>query len=188
MYVSAFRLPEKLRKDYAVSLGPVTPSLEEILSNFETSGLICVGDVVSSTCIKSSSKRRIENIVVLYDRRTMRKPLALMNSSIEQLQLRIERVENPSSYVTTRAIETLCRLLEEACSTRNTRLALEVDGEEDLLALVALECGPRDWTVVYGMPGRGAVVVPLTPLLKSIIQNRVLQLKPELAPLRNSKT
>ena len=49
------------------------------------------------------------------------------------------------------------------------RSAVIVDGEEDLLALVAISVAPDGSLVVYGQPNEGLVLVPVTSQKKKEI-------------------
>ena len=49
-------------------------------------------------------------------------------------------------------------ILSEAFKSEE-RVRIEVQGEEDLLALVCIALAPETAAVLYGMPGQGVVVV-----------------------------
>lgn len=176
MFLSSLRLPDRLRRDYAVSMGPVFPSLEEALSTLKTQGLICVGDVVVSGCLKFHEEA--VSMVLVYDRKTMRKRIEL--ADLNELDLKVLRAVNPPGRLTLNAIEVVLVAFREASRICGAKIAVEIEGEEDLIALAALAYGPLGWYVVYGMPGTGVTLVPISPLAKSIAQNRILQLTPEL--------
>ncbi|MEM0340554.1 MAG: DUF359 domain-containing protein [Acidilobaceae archaeon] len=176
MFVSSLKLPDKLRRDYAISIGPVFSSLEEALSVLEARGLICVGDVVMNECLKFH--KEVKNMVLVYDEKTMRKHIK--PKSFNELNIKVLRAINPSGLLTVNAIEIVVAALREASYTYEAKIAVKIEGEEDLIALVALAYGPPGWYVAYGMPNVGVSVVPISPLTKSVAHNRILQLTPEL--------
>jgi len=67
-------------------------------------------------------------------------------------------VKNPQGTITNEAIETI----KEALKSQE-RTHIIVDGEEDLLTLVAVLYAPENAVVVYGQPYEGIVVVKVTP-------------------------
>lgn len=179
MLSSALKLPDWLRGDYSISLGPILPTLTEVVRILKPRGLICVGDVVSSQCIAASGDS--VSMILVYDKKTARKPLISQRPPLGEKMLKLKRTANAPGYLSVDALRTLCEAIDEAGSSEKIGIAVEVEGEEDLVALAALSCGPVGWLVVYGMPGLGAAIVPISPLTRAVAQSRVIQLKPELA-------
>jgi len=64
------------------------------------------------------------------------------------------RVKNPRGCITEEAVEAFKRALKEAKPAR-----IVVEGEEDLLALVAIIFSPQGSCVLYGQPDEGLVIV-----------------------------
>ena len=69
----------------------------------------------------------------------------------------IVHVRNPQGTITEEAITAIREALES-----NERVHIIVDGEEDLLALIAVLYAPEKSLVVYGQPHEGIVVIKVT--------------------------
>jgi uncharacterized protein (UPF0218 family) len=69
----------------------------------------------------------------------------------------VVHVKNPQGTITEEAITAIRRALES-----NSQVHLIVDGEEDLLTLIAVLHAPERSLVVYGQPYEGIVVVKVT--------------------------
>ncbi len=71
-------------------------------------------------------------------------------------------VKNPQGTITEEAIATI---LESLKNRKETQII--VDGEEDLLTLIAVQHAPDKSLVVYGQPNEGIVVVEVTEKKKA---------------------
>jgi len=69
----------------------------------------------------------------------------------------VVHVENPAGVITEEAVAAVRSALESSALVH-----VVVDGEEDLLVLVAVLYAPEGALVVYGQPGEGIVVVRVT--------------------------
>nr|WP_283102280.1 GTP-dependent dephospho-CoA kinase family protein [Haloplanus sp. XH21] len=113
--------------------------------------LVAVGDVVTAHLIRAG---RPPDVAVI-DGRTER----------ERVDAAIERdlpggdisVTNPPATLSRDLLQALVAALDAAEPT-----VIRVDGEEDLAALPAILATPRGGCVVYGQPGEGMVLVPVT--------------------------
>ncbi len=143
-------LPRFLARDLAAARGRVYPgpSLLEALKSRDA--LVCVGDVVTRYCIEAGPPR----LLAVVDGATRREPGLQPPRGAWDL---VVRLANPRGTISSEARSAVCRL---SASLEGWRLVL-VDGEEDLLALPAIECS--DAPVVYGLPGVGGVVVEPSP-------------------------
>jgi len=120
--------------------------LRQLIMEEKPSVIISVGDVVSQNMTQSG----IPINVAIVDNRVMREEIA-------PAQLRIEltlRVRNPSGTLTPKAWTTIEKALKRRQPTR-----VLVDGEEDLLTIVAVLLAPDDALVLYGQPNEGVVAV-----------------------------
>jgi hypothetical protein len=72
------------------------------------------------------------------------------------------RVKNPQGTITEEAIAAIRDALES-----DEHFHILVDGEEDLLALIAVLFAPEKSLIVYGQPYTGIVVVEVTPEKKA---------------------
>lgn len=152
MYV----LPEDLRDKLKEPLGPVvnTNKLLEIVSNKRF--IVSVGDFVTYTLLDNGVKPNI----CIYDFIVKRKKYAIdMTNIINSYDAKLINVKNPAGMIT----DELLSAVELAFKRGNIEnFRIEVDGEEDLAALVAIYMAPTDVTVIYGMPNKGAVIVEAT--------------------------
>ncbi|MEN3048208.1 MAG: DUF359 domain-containing protein [Candidatus Caldarchaeales archaeon] len=108
--------------------------------------VVAVGDVVSAE-VGALGPRRV---VYVTDDRSRR-------SRTERVELQVDqeiRCANPAGSVTRESFEAL-----EAAIRAAGRVRVLVEGEEDLLALVAVYLAPAGSLVLYGQPSEGLVVV-----------------------------
>jgi hypothetical protein len=70
---------------------------------------------------------------------------------------RIVHVQNPQGTFTDEAIKATRNAMEDKQSVE-----IVVDGEEDLLALIAISYAPENSYIIYGQPHEGIVVVKAT--------------------------
>jgi uncharacterized protein (UPF0218 family) len=123
--------------------------LKETVDETKPAKIIAVGDRVSGNLINSGFSPN----VVIVDNKVMRKP-------VEPLEFDAEKtfsIRNPAGTITDEAYETV----EKAVGSAG-RVRVLVDGEEDLLTLVAVLSAPVGSIVVYGQPREGIVVIPVT--------------------------
>jgi uncharacterized protein (UPF0218 family) len=134
--------------------------LRGLIDEEKPSLLISVGDVVSSNMISYGIAPR----VLIVDSKVMRKRIAPIQARVNQtLHLR-----NPAG---TLAEEAWGVMREALRKKRQTRVL--VDGEEDLLTLVAVLCAPENALVIYGQPNEGIVIVRVTKEKKEHIRQIV---------------
>jgi len=167
-------LPEVLRQDYSLPWGVVVSG---DVSGLLSGRVACVGDYVSLYCLRASE--RLEALVLVVDGVTRRLERA---PGIPSEGFEVYRVVNKRGTLSLEAHRLVCSLL----SRGSGRYLVIVDGEEDMVALSAIACG-HGWTVVYGMPGVGAVLVRVTPATASTANTRMLSLRPLVDWLRSPR-
>ncbi|MEM2896452.1 MAG: DUF359 domain-containing protein [Candidatus Bathyarchaeia archaeon] len=164
-----YELTEELRVKLKTPLGELlvgSPEqnmnkLKEIIGKNKPAMVICVGDVVS----RNTAKANVPVNVRIVDNKEMRK-------SIEPFDFKAKRF-----FITRNDPGTInlasWKAIGEAIDCKDSLVL--VSGEEDLLALVAIELAPNGSIVVYGQPHSGIVVVKVDELkkdeAKSIIEN-----------------
>jgi uncharacterized protein (UPF0218 family) len=164
----SLELPDHRREDYANPWGPVVAgSLKGRVSGVQ--GLICVGDVVSRYCLELLGV--VESLVLVYDRRTRRVEAV---EGLDTAGFKRITLANRRGTLSLEVYRVLCDIV----GGRGLRVALEVVGEEDMVALAAIACLREGWAVVYGIPGVGACIVGYSALNARMAQTRILQLKP----------
>lgn len=159
-----YKLPEGLRSRLAEPLGVVYDAEEVESEEFkrlakDASLVITVGDRVTDT-LESVGRTPDIHVVDGVERRGRRElpkvPFA-----------RLVKVKNPAGTLTLAAIEGM----KKAFSGRKPVRVL-VDGEEDLMAMLAVAMAPVSAVVFYGQPGVGVVAVKSDALSKS--RNRAI--------------
>lgn len=149
-------LTSQLRQDLKKPLGILiegTPDetmkqLEELIKKEKPTKIISVGDFVT----KNITQRNIPLYVVIVDNKVMRKP----SKGVQVTPRQTVNVKNPSGTITSEAWGTI----EEAMK-RKTPTRVLVDGEEDLLTLVAALTAPSNSFVIYGQPLQGIVIIKI---------------------------
>jgi GTP-dependent dephospho-CoA kinase len=81
-------------------------------------------------------------------------------------------VKNPSGIITSEAIEAVKKAIVQGSHTH-----IVVDGEEDLLTLIATMYAPLNSFVIYGQPNSGIVVVKVTLQKKEKVQSYLKAMK-----------
>jgi len=153
----SYSLTLDLRRKLKKPIGTLIPGsfaetmkrLKDIVAKEKPPSIISVGDTVSKNLVKS----RMFPQLTIIDNIAMRK-------SIQPIPLTNEKtvyVNNPPGTITEEA-----RVAIEEALKSNDRVKIVVDGEEDLLALVAVFYAPENSFVIYGQPYEGVVVVKAT--------------------------
>ncbi|WP_338741027.1 GTP-dependent dephospho-CoA kinase family protein [Haloplanus salilacus] len=145
-------LPDDLRGAFKEPLGRVFTDPEDLLADDEAgSPLVAVGDVVTYHLIRVG---RHPDVAVI-DGRTER---ARVDEAVaEGLPEPGIEVDNPPGTLSRDLLDALVTALAADDPT-----VVGVDGEEDLATLPAIVATPLGGSVVYGQPGEGMVLVPVT--------------------------
>jgi GTP-dependent dephospho-CoA kinase len=123
--------------------------LRELVKTENPVKIISVGDVVSANLHAWG----IIPQVSVTDNQCMRKK----SPSLTFEQKKVVKVKNPQGTIAQEAIEAIKESLN---SNRETHIVVE--GEEDLLTLIAVLYAPENSLVIYGQPSQGIVVVKVT--------------------------
>jgi uncharacterized protein (UPF0218 family) len=135
--------------------------LKKMVAEDDPPSIIAVGDTVS----KNLSKNGFAPKILIMDNKSKRK-------NTRPLRLTADRTiytVNPQGTITQEAEEAVEGAIKAEQSSK-----IVVDGEEDLLTLVAIAHAPEDSYVVYGQPDEGIVVVKVTTEKKAEI-GRILE-------------
>jgi len=154
-----YRLPEELRPKLARPMGRVYSSEEASGPEFArlvegASEVVTVGDRVTDT-LEMVGRTPDVHVIDGIERRSRREAPRVPF-------VRLVNVKNPAGTLTRSAIEGM----QKAFAGRKP-VRVQVEGEEDLMAMLALVMAPRSALVFYGQPGVGVVVVRVTPASKS---------------------
>ncbi|MBS3782545.1 MAG: DUF359 domain-containing protein [Candidatus Thermoplasmatota archaeon] len=115
--------------------------------------IISVGDVVTDTLLDQG----IRPDVGIVDGKTQRDDYDFRDWDEEEKI----RIENPPTLIKKEAWQALGEAME-----RDEKVMVFVDGEEDMLSLVAIALCPLGGIVVYGIPGEGMVINKVSEDLK----------------------
>ena len=129
--------------------------LETMVKVEEPPYLISVGDTVSTNLAKSQLPPQLMIVDNICMRRKVNEPTQLTTDNIVN-------VRNPQATITTEAVAAI----QEAFRSTE-RVKIVVDGEEDLLTLIAVLYAPIGSFIVYGQPYEGIVIVKATPEKKT---------------------
>jgi len=151
------RLTPQLRKKLKKPLGVLLQGSPEetmiavrrFIEKEKPPKIVTVGDQVS----KDLSENRIAPDVLIVDNKIMRQQIPPIPVSADKNV----RVKNPAGTITDEAWSAIERAVADS---RRTKVV--VDGEEDLLALVAIIVAPENCVVLYGQPTSGIVLVKTT--------------------------
>jgi uncharacterized protein (UPF0218 family) len=131
--------------------------LGRLIEESKPAKIVAVGDRVSGNILKSGL--RLDLAIV--DNKVRRKPIKPLKISVD----RTLHVSNPAGTLTDEA----CQAIKKAVSQKG-RVKVSVEGEEDLLALAAVQAAPEGSLVVYGQPKRGIVIIFVTDDSKKRVQ------------------
>lgn len=150
-YILTPELRDELKKPLVGSLirgnaKEVVESISRIIESTKPSKIIAVGDVIS----KSLFERGLRVDVFIVDNKSMRKPA----EPLEYKANKILNLVNPAGTIS----KDSWQVIREAISS-NGPVKVLVDGEEDLLTIVAVLLAPDNSMVLYGQPGEGAVII-----------------------------
>lgn len=165
-------LTPQLRKKLKKPLGTLFQgALEETMKILETliekekpAKVVTVGDRVS----QDLADHHILPDVLIVDNKIMRKKISPISATAD----RVVNVKNPAGTITEEAWLAIEKAME---GSRRTKIV--VDGEEDLLTLVAILTAPENSLVLYGQPRKGVVVVKATVEIKQKVQKIVEAMK-----------
>lgn len=130
--------------------------LRKVVEKEKPARIISVGDAVSKNLVECGI---LPNLLIV-DNREMRKS---SQPILVQTDVTI-RVQNPQGTITREAV----KAVKEAVAA-NHHAKIVVDGEEDLLTLIAVLYAPEGSFVIYGQPFVGIVIVKVTKQKKDEI-------------------
>ncbi len=155
--VTMYKLTKELRRRLKEPIGTLirgsfnetTKKFKEIVEREKPPRIISVGDTVSKNLVRNHVFPQLS----IVDNKVMRR-------SIQPIPLAADEtifVKNPPGTITEEALTAIRESLKS-----NRRVKIVVEGEEDLLTLIAVLYAPEDSFVVYGQPYKGVVVVKVT--------------------------
>ena len=144
---------EKLKKPLGIlirgSFSETIKKFSDIMEKEKSPRIISVGDTVSKTLVTNNIFPQLS----IVDNKVMRKSIKPIALGADETVM----VGNPAGTITEEALTAIQKALES-----NSRVKIVVDGEEDLLTLIAVLHAPENSFIVYGQPREGMVVVKAT--------------------------
>jgi uncharacterized protein (UPF0218 family) len=139
--------------------------MENIVKREKPPKIVSVGDTVSRNLHEHQINPQL-SITDSKRRRRRIKPRMFTGKNVVY-------VKNPQGTITEESIRAIKRALES-----DERIHIIVDGEEDLLVLIAVLYAPEKSLIVYGQPYEGIVVVKVTSEKKAQAKEILKTMKP----------
>jgi uncharacterized protein (UPF0218 family) len=157
----AYKLTPGMRKKLKQPIGiliqgsftETAKKIKDIIMEKKPTAIISVGDAVS----KSLLENNVSPLLAIVDNKVMRMSIQPISLAADK----IIHVKNPPGTITREAIAAI----KEATESKG-QVKIVVDGEEDLLTLIAVLYAPKNSIVMYGQPHKGLVMVEVTPTKK----------------------
>ena len=157
-------LPDDLRGELARPIGQLV-SAWALRKHIEGSPrVVAVGDVVTITLLQM----KLEPDVAVFDYKTQRLEDYKARERISKMGGRLVQVRNPPGKIT----RALWKAVRDAVNGKD-QIKVEVSGEEDLAALVAIALAPDGTHVIYGLPKRGLMVVRVDDGARELAVNAI---------------
>ena len=178
VYTLTPKLRSKFKEPFGIliegSFNETMTKMKELVEREKPIKIISVGDVVSHNL----HEHNIHPQLTIIDNKFLRTQIMPSKASVEKTI----NVNNPKGTITKEAILAIKESLEKKQHTH-----IIVEGEEDLLTLIAVRYAPENAYVVYGQPGKGIVIVKVTSERKLQAQEFLNAMKP-LEKLNKKKT
>lgn len=166
------KMPQDLRDSLGEPFGEVVLDLRSI--DFKKATLIiAVGDIVVSALCKEG----ITPDISIFDKKTKRQGIT-DTKVLDNLPKPTHLYINPQGAINCSIAIEISRLIKQHLES-GEKFAIKIDGEEDLLSLPAIILSPLKSVVVYGIRDMGAVVVSITPQMKSRVMKLLEKFHPE---------
>jgi uncharacterized protein (UPF0218 family) len=152
-YILTPELRRQLQKPIGIlirgTFSETVKQIRDLTDKEKPPSIISVGDTVTRNLMEN----RVFPQLSIVDNIVMRR----IAQPISQAAEKIIHVKNPQGTITEEAAEAIQKSLKN-----DEHVRIIVDGEEDLLTLIAVQHAPINSFVIYGQPYEGAVVVKVT--------------------------
>ncbi len=139
--------------------------LRDLIHRQKPKRIIAVGDVVSRNMLTEGIRPHI----IIVDGKVMRKETQPIEAPISRKII----VENPPGTISPQA----WNAVEQAVKQKQPTLIM-VEGEEDLMTLLAVLNAPEGWLVIYGQPKEGIVAVKVNAVTKHKVSRIIEAMEP----------
>jgi uncharacterized protein (UPF0218 family) len=169
-----YKLPNDLRKSLREPIGllftgegnNIALNVIKFIHDKKYTFSVAVGDY----CTKSLIEQDFYPNMIIYDGKTQR----IDSISLDLTRYEIRSCNNPKGWILESAWVTIESAIAFSTSN-NCRIAVRIDGEEDLLIIPAIISLPLGSIVIYGQPPitseEGIVVAQVTSSLKESVSN-----------------
>lgn len=150
-------------------IGPPKKVWQEIalyLSSIQIKKFVTVGDIVTFNCLKHT---QIIPDIMIIDRKTLRKKHNFdfqTHLKERNVNFSIVIIHNPAGTLTAETVNALQKIYKT-----DTKILLDVNGEEDLVTIPAVIYAPINSVIVYGQPSQGVVLIRVTTNIKKKFEN-----------------
>lgn len=159
------RLKEPIGTLIRGSFSETTERFKDLIEKENPPVIVSVGDTVTRNLAKSQIPLKLAIVDNICMRRTVEEPTKFVADELVH-------VRNPQATITTEAVTAI----QEALKAKTT-VKIVVEGEEDLLVLIAVMYAPEDSFVLYGQPYEGIVAVKVTPEKKTEVAGILSEMK-----------
>ncbi len=149
------RLKEPIGTLIKGSFSETAERFKDLIEKENPPVIVSVGDTVTRNLTKSHVPVKLAIVDNICMRRTVEEPAKFAAGELVH-------VRNPQATITTEAVTAIQKALKA-----KTTVKIVVEGEEDLLVLIAVMYAPEDSFVLYGQPYEGIVAVKVTPEKKT---------------------
>ena len=125
--------------------------------------IITVGDVVSLSMLESG----IQPQLMIFDFISERSDMPKLRSKLGAVKGTIVKVNNPPGHITPQLLKAIRKALKTGGRTK-----MQVQGEEDLAALVCAALASDGAILMYGLPKQGIVLVKID----QSVRNKAIEL------------
>ncbi len=162
------KLPDKLRDELKKPSGRIAKDIKELgIRPGDT--IITIGDRVTHDALAAGIRPK----VCVYDSRIERR-IVPVSAKIEEYPAEKISLKNPPGSLNEDAFDVLAKAV-----AGKENVKIEVDGEEDLIAVAAIDAAPIGAAVLYGQPGEGIVYAKIDKETKEMIKEIISEMKNE---------
>lgn len=164
------QLPDSLRDALKTTkIGTLVTSTQELIDALHNSScIVAIGDYVASSVIPTD----LPICMIIVDYIHKRKKISDdQRHVLESFGEQTYQVENPPACISDQLWNSIEQGLQQM---RTSTVRITVQGEEDLASLAVISLASSDVTVIYGVPDKGVLIVPITPYHKKVV-NDVLE-------------
>ncbi len=124
--------------------------------------LVTIGDYCTMQALEATARPKVAAVDLKIERRANRSVMGYRFSE----EAEVLKVKNQPAHISS----AVWGALENAFEGHGSVL-IRVEGEEDLVTLPAIALAPHGFTVVYGLPDKGAVLVKVDEESKSRVED-----------------